>query len=104
MILKGCADAAGPDFGAFNDTTEPIFERVNRFVQPSANGTIQSKTAQTTAVCDYSNPKSGHGAKATIAVKCNNDDEILGAMLEHVGQHDLVFGRFMELANVQGCE
>jgi RNA exonuclease 1 len=102
-VILILANKPGPDFGAFNDTTEAIFERVNRFI-PTTASSSSSKSGQSSAVCDYANLKSGHGGKATTTVKCENDDEILDAMLEHVEGHHLVFGRFMELANVQGCK
>lgn len=88
---------AGPDFGTFLDTTEPIFERLNRFsLDPTKGG-------RTSAVCDYFNPRAGYGAKATTAVKCMNDEDVTKAVCENVEAHEFVFGRLMELANTQGC-
>nr|XP_018265795.1 uncharacterized protein I303_02169 [Kwoniella dejecticola CBS 10117]OBR87953.1 hypothetical protein I303_02169 [Kwoniella dejecticola CBS 10117] len=81
----------GPDFGNALENMEPIFERLNR-----------CKPAKTSALIDYGNPRSSHGSKATTAIRCGDDDEIVEKMLEHVEGHDLIFGRLMELANVQG--
>ena len=90
--------ANGPDFGSFADTTESIFERMNRYVDSS------TKIGRKTAYCDYGNPKSGPGAKATTAIKCLTDEDVVEGMVKSVGEHDFVFGRMMELANVQGCK
>ena len=88
----------GPTFGSFIDSTEPIFERMNRFsVEPSKSG-------RTSAVCDYYNPRAGYGGKATTAIKCSNDEEVLKAVCENAGRHDFVFARLMELNHAQGCE
>jgi RNA exonuclease 1 len=65
---------------------------------------VPAGTGRTSAVCDYSNIKNGHGARATKPVKCDNDDEVVEAMITKVNEHDLVFGRFMELANHLGCQ
>lgn len=90
--------AAGPDFGHFLETNEPIYERMARFIVAPAN------TGKTSAACDYGNMKQGHHSKATTAVRCNDDDEVVTAVTEQVHTHDFVFGRMMQLANVQGCE
>ncbi|CAD6570359.1 MAG: hypothetical protein TREMPRED_005740 [Tremellales sp. Tagirdzhanova-0007] len=88
--------ANGPTFGSFIDSTEPIFERMNRFsVEPSKSG-------RTSAVCDYYNPRAGYGGKATTAIKCSNDEEVLKAVCENAGRHDFVFARLMELNHAQG--
>ncbi|WVQ68933.1 uncharacterized protein L199_007142 [Kwoniella botswanensis] len=81
----------GPDFGNTMENMEPIFERLNR-----------NKPIKTSAFIDYSNPRTSLGAKATTAIRCTTDDEIVDKILENVEGHDLVFGRMMELANVQG--
>jgi RNA exonuclease 1 len=78
------ANSAGPEFGNLFDNTEPIFDRMARL------GSQQGKVNKTSAYCDYFNMRGGLSARATTAVKCTS--------------HDFVFGRLMELANVQGCE
>jgi len=90
--------ANGPEFGSFADTTESIFERMNRHAD------ILTKVSRKTAYCDYGNPRTGPGAKATTAVKCTSDDEVVDGMIKSVDDHDFVFGRMMELAHVQGCK
>jgi RNA exonuclease 1 len=69
-----------------------------------ARYTATSKTGKTSALCDYFSLRGGYGTKATTAVKCTTDDEVLEAMIRQVEGHDFVFGRLMQLANVQGCE
>nr|XP_019047506.1 hypothetical protein I302_04121 [Kwoniella bestiolae CBS 10118]OCF26436.1 hypothetical protein I302_04121 [Kwoniella bestiolae CBS 10118] len=81
----------GPDFGNALENMEPIFERLNR-----------NKPVKTSAFIDYSNPRTSLGAKAITAIRCSTDDEIVDKVIENVEGHDLVFGRMMELANVQG--
>ncbi|WVR04385.1 hypothetical protein IAU60_001387 [Kwoniella sp. DSM 27419] len=87
----------GPDFGNALENMEPIFERLNRF---GPGG--EAAKGKTSAYCDYGNPRGTYGAKATTVVKCTNDDEVVEAMQREVESHDLVFGRLMELSNVQG--
>nr|XP_019008804.1 uncharacterized protein I206_06488 [Kwoniella pini CBS 10737]OCF47585.1 hypothetical protein I206_06488 [Kwoniella pini CBS 10737] len=81
----------GPDFGNAMENMEPIFERLNRFKPP-----------KTSALIDYGNPRSSYGSKATTAIRCSDDDEVVEKIIENVEGHDLVYGRMMELANVQG--
>lgn len=64
---------------------------------------VSARPGRTSAVCDYFNPGAGYGAKATTATKCSNDEEVVEAICAQVEGHDLVFGRLMELSNVQGC-
>lgn len=56
------------------------------------------------AVVDHGNPSAMHGHKATTAVGCADDDEVLKGLLDVVPSHHFTFGRFMGLANVLGCK
>lgn len=87
----------GPEFGSYMESNESIFERLARFAPDP------SKPGKTSAFCDYSTGRSSLGAKATTSVHCTSDDEVLQAMVENVPKHDFVFGRFMDLSNIQGC-
>ena len=91
--------ANGPDFGSFLDTTESIFERMNRYVVD-----VKTKTTRRTAYCDYGNAKSSMGGKATSVAKCVSDDDVVDKVSEYAADHDFVFGRMMELAQAQGCK
>ena len=71
---------------------------MNRF---TPDPTVSGKSS---AICDHGTPSSGHGSRATTVVKCRTDDEVISAMCDNVPKHDFVFGRLMELADVQGCE
>ncbi|KAF7304934.1 Ribonuclease H [Mycena kentingensis (nom. inval.)] len=82
---------AGPGFGEFKTDYESIFERM-------ARGGKKPKTA----VVDTGNPGVMHGSKATTAIGCKDDEEVLKGMLESVPSHDFVFGRFMGLASLLG--
>ncbi|KAK8846710.1 hypothetical protein IAR55_005797 [Kwoniella newhampshirensis] len=88
--------AHGPDFGNALENMEPIFERLNRYTSD------RTKPGKTSAYCDYGNPRAMYGAKATTAVRCTTDDEVIHRMKENMESHDFVFGRMMELATVQG--
>lgn len=102
---RACVDllklkmANGPDFGSFADTSESIFDRMNRYVVDAT-----TKQGRKTACCDYGNVKSGQGGKATTVTRCTTDDEVVDHVIEHAQDHDFVFGRMMELANAQGCK
>lgn len=87
--------ANGPEFGSFMDTSESIFERINRY----SPETVRRRTAY----CDYGSTKGGPGAKATSVAKCTSDEEVLENMATFVQDHEFVFGRMMELAQFQGC-
>jgi len=89
---------------------ESIFERISRYNKPSSSlpsngeGGTTEKEGRKTAMIDYGNPRGWYGAKASTVVACQNDDEVVRGVVEHVEGHDLVFARFMELGNVQGCK
>lgn len=81
----------GPDFGDPNVDSESVFERLNR---------VGGK-ARRSLVADYGNPSAWFGAKATTAVACTSDDEVVEAVVDQIGGHEYVFARLTELANVQ---
>ncbi|BEI88426.1 uncharacterized protein CcaverHIS019_0111440 [Cutaneotrichosporon cavernicola] len=81
----------GPDFGDPNVDSESVFERINR------TGGKERRSL----VADYGNPRAWFGAKATTVVACTNDDEVVDAVAEQVGEHEFVFARLTDLANVQ---
>ncbi|GAA5871860.1 hypothetical protein JCM8547_003290 [Rhodosporidiobolus lusitaniae] len=81
----------GPGFGEFVTDQETIFERIGR-----------GQDAKTSAVVDHGTPGQWHGAKATTAVSCTNDDEVLQGLLDVVPNHDLTVARFMDLSHTLG--
>ncbi|BGP05349.1 hypothetical protein JCM10049v2_001154 [Rhodotorula toruloides] len=81
----------GPGFGEMTLDQETIFERIGR-----------GQDAKTSAVVDHGTPNQWIGAKATTAVACKNDDEVLQGLLDSVEQHDLTIGRFMDLSHTLG--
>ncbi|KAG9102215.1 hypothetical protein FS749_011644 [Ceratobasidium sp. UAMH 11750] len=81
----------GPDFGVFKQDVESIFERLAK-----SNG--RHGKGATSAVIDHGNPRAWHGAKATSAVACQNDDQVVAGVLEAAQNHDFVFGRLLELS------
>ncbi|KAH7102788.1 hypothetical protein BKA62DRAFT_698831 [Auriculariales sp. MPI-PUGE-AT-0066] len=81
----------GTSFGEFKTDHESILERLAR--APGRRG-----RGITSAVCDYGNPGSWHGAKATTAVACRSDEEVANRVIETVPPHDFVFGRLISLS------
>ncbi|BGP19018.1 hypothetical protein JCM10213_009273 [Rhodosporidiobolus nylandii] len=81
----------GPGFGEFVTDQETVFERIGR-----------GQDAKTSAVVDHGTPGQWHGAKATTAIACTNDDEVLQGLLDSVSKHDLTIARFMDLSHTLG--
>ncbi|KAG6899153.1 hypothetical protein C0993_000227 [Termitomyces sp. T159_Od127] len=86
---------SGPGFGEFKTDMESIFERMARSTRRAGGpvGSIRS------AVVDHGNPSVMHGHKATTALGCTSDAEVLKGLLEVIPSHEFVFGRFMALAD-----
>lgn len=89
---------AGPGYGEFKTDYESIFERMARSTGRGGAGTIRS------AVVDHGNPAVMHGSKATSAIGCKSDEQILDGLLGAVSAHQFLFGRFTGLADTMGCE
>jgi len=51
------------------------------------------------AVVDHGLPGVMHGAKASTAIGCKTDEEVLEGLLNVLPSHQFAFGRFMGLAN-----
>lgn len=81
----------GSGFGEFKTDHESILERLQRT-------TGRSGRAVTSAVVDYGNPGSWHGAKATTAIACKSDEEVMRGVVEATARHDFVFGRMIALS------
>lgn len=88
----------GPDFGDSTNNMEPIVERIGRYMDNSP------ESRKTSAYCDYGDPRWLYGAKATTAVRCTSDDDVVNAVVKNVQSHTFVFGRMMELSEAQGCK
>lgn len=88
----------GPGFGEFKTDLESIFERMARSNRRAGAGGIKA------AVVDHGNPAVMHGNKASTAVGCTSDEEVLKGLLDVVPSHHFAFGRFMALADLLGCE
>ncbi|KAJ3484088.1 hypothetical protein NLI96_g5876 [Meripilus lineatus] len=90
LLKKKVENGAG--FGEFKTDQESIFERMAR----AKNGTIRS------AVVDRGNPSGWHGAKATTAIACKTDEDVLNGLLDVIPTHSFAFGRFTALADALG--
>lgn len=91
----------GPGFGEFKVDFESIFERMGR--APGKKG-VGAQGGIRSAVVDHGSPAVMHGAKATTAIGCKTDDEILEGVVNVLPSHHFVFARFMALAQTLGCE
>ncbi|KAK4046506.1 para-aminobenzoate synthase, (PABA) [Microbotryomycetes sp. JL201] len=78
----------GPGFGEFTNDQETIFERIARGTDPKRS-----------AVVDHGTPGQWHGAKASTAIGCTSDQEVLEGALSALDGHQLIIARFMELSN-----
>lgn len=91
---------SGPGFGEFKVDFESIFERMSRSTRRAGGGAGSIRSA----VVDHGNPAVMHGSKASTAIGCTSDEEIVEKFLEVIPSHEFVFARLMSLANIQGCE
>ncbi|KZO93832.1 ribonuclease H [Calocera viscosa TUFC12733] len=85
----------GTAFGEFQQDLESIFEKMGR-----PNGKRHS--GATSVVVDHGHPAQWHGAKATTAVACTNDDEVVEGVVDTIPTHDFVFARMMDLSHSVG--
>ncbi|XP_006457267.1 hypothetical protein AGABI2DRAFT_79294, partial [Agaricus bisporus var. bisporus H97] len=88
----------GPGFGEFKVDYESIFERMARSTKRAGGGVGSIRSA----VVDQGNPAAMHGSKASTAVGCSSDEEVVKQLLEILPSHDFTFARLMSLANLQG--
>ncbi|KAJ2920031.1 hypothetical protein MD484_g489, partial [Candolleomyces efflorescens] len=89
----------GPGFGEFKTDQESIFERFGRASRKRGSGPGGGVRS---AVVDYGNPVQMHGNKATTALACKTDEEIVEGVLGVVPSHDFVFARLTGLADRLG--
>ena len=111
-----------PGWGELGRPSEGLFERIARVSGPAKlggdagaaegeGGDVTGVTADQkgsgrlrTAIIDRgNNPAAWHGAKATTAIGCKTDEEVLENLLRVLPDHDFVYGRFMEIADIHGC-
>ncbi|KAI9571566.1 hypothetical protein HD554DRAFT_2168835 [Boletus coccyginus] len=85
----------GGGFGEFKTDQESIFERMAR-----AGGRPQG--AVRAAVVDHGNPGVMHGTKATTAIGCANDQEVLDGLIQALPAHEFMFGRLTGVADAMG--
>ncbi|KIM45581.1 hypothetical protein M413DRAFT_66110, partial [Hebeloma cylindrosporum] len=93
----------GPGFGEFRVDYESIFERMGRSGGGGGGGGGgKAAGGVKSAVVDHGSPGVMHGAKASTAVGCKTDEEVMEGVLDVLPAHQFVFGRFMGLANALG--
>jgi RNA exonuclease 1 len=88
----------GDGFGEFKTVHESIFERVARACRRGDQGTVR------TAVVDHGDLGIMHGAKATTAIGCGSDREVLDGLIQVIPAHDILFGRFTGISDAMDCE
>jgi hypothetical protein len=57
-----------------------------------------------TAAADHGHPRVMHGAKATTAIACGSDREVLDGLIRAIPAHDFLLGWFTGIADAMGCE
>ena len=85
LIKQKCE--RGKEWGTPDATSEPIFKRLARHGEeevdesPSQkqanNGNAKASRGRTGAVVDWGDPTRGFGGSATVAIGCENDDEVV---------------------------
>lgn len=88
--------AHGTEFGMFMDNSEPIFERIRRYKR------YGSDELRSSVVCGLAPNHRIPSTDAVTYMQCADDDAVIKAMKESVAEKSFVFGRLMELSNVQG--
>ncbi|KXN82881.1 hypothetical protein AN958_02073, partial [Leucoagaricus sp. SymC.cos] len=88
----------GPGFGEFKVDFESIFERMGRSTRRAGGGADSIRSA----VVDHGNPAVMHGSKASTAIGCTSDEEVVKQLLDVIPSHHFTFARLMSLANTQG--
>ncbi|KAH0828120.1 hypothetical protein J3R83DRAFT_3791 [Lanmaoa asiatica] len=86
----------GAGFGEFKTDYESIFERMARASGRGGQGSVRA------AVVDHGNPAVMHGAKATTAIGCGSDREVLEGLIRAIPAHEFTFGRFTDIADAMG--
>jgi RNA exonuclease 1 len=89
----------GPGYGHFMVDMENVLERMGR-----AGGMGSGRLNVRTAVVDYGNPSTWLGSKATSAVACLCDQDVVKGVEDLIGSHQFVFGRMLELSERLGCK
>lgn len=97
----------GELWGTSDASNESIFRRLSRSVK---DGRTEGRTG---AVVDWGSPERGYGSQATVAIGCNNDEEVVNGIKRAVcgdesdpripkGGVDFVWARLRELEVLRG--
>ncbi|PGH16154.1 hypothetical protein AJ79_01921 [Helicocarpus griseus UAMH5409] len=70
----------GEKWGTGDASNESIFRRLSRATAPGRNGSSAASEGRTGAVVDWGSPERGFGSQATVALGCNNDEEVVAAV------------------------
>ncbi|KAK2798476.1 hypothetical protein FQN50_008836 [Emmonsiellopsis sp. PD_5] len=70
----------GERWGTGDASNESIFRRLSRATNTGRSGATVENQGRTGAVVDWGSPERGFGAQATVALGCNNDDEVVAAV------------------------
>ncbi|KAK2804075.1 hypothetical protein FQN51_002606 [Onygenales sp. PD_10] len=70
----------GERWGTGDASNESIFRRLSRATNTGRSGNTAENQGRTGAVVDWGSPERGFGAQATVALGCNNDDEVVAAV------------------------
>ncbi|KAK4993728.1 hypothetical protein LTR66_005953 [Elasticomyces elasticus] len=104
----------GKAWGTSEASGESIFKRLGRTERPKAQKINSAHDEHRTgAVVDWGDPQRGSGGAATVAIGCENDDEVVEGVVRAVrgdadgslvppGGVDFVWARFRELEVLRG--
>lgn len=101
----------GERWGTSDAANESIFRRLSRSSRPGKTNTPGE--GRTGAVVDWGSPERGFGSQATVAIGCNNDDEVVAGVDRAVngdasdpsipgGGVDFTWARLRELEVLRG--
>jgi RNA exonuclease 1 len=99
----------GPAWGVMGAITEPIFKRIGRETKRNDDG---ERRPGRSAMVDWSNARHGFALSADIAIRCENDDEVVEGVLRTIKAQpdtgdcgvDLVWARLRELERARGWD
>ena len=88
----------GAGFSEFKHHRENRFERMARACGRGGQDAVRVD------VVGHGHPGVMHGARATTAIACGSDRDMLEGLIEVIPAHDFLCGRFTGIADAMGCE
>ncbi|KAK2764557.1 hypothetical protein FQN54_009252 [Arachnomyces sp. PD_36] len=103
----------GKQWGTSESSNESIFDRLSRSSKSRNGGSGSTTDGRTGAVVDWGSPERGFGSRATIALGCENDEDVISGVNRAVngdpdgsvvpgGGVDFTWARLRELEILRG--